>query len=257
MKVFVLTPPELGTFAQKALAPFESSTTHRLCGCAVDGRPPRPTGERLRAHLRRGRGGYMVVMAANRRRRRRAPTLPAAEFCRRNRIALIETDEPYSAETLEAIRAHSPDVLVLIGGFGILKQPLLELAPHGVLSYHHGDMRRYRGQPPGLWELYNGEHEMGVTVQRLGATVDAGEPIIERTVPIERRDTVRSLQARASERSAEMLYEAVCRLEDPNFRSERIEQFGLVYTLPNLRQWLRLNARIAIRRLPIARHDSR
>lgn len=38
-----------------------------------------------------------------------------------------------------------------------------------MLSYHHGDMRRYRGQPPGFWELYNGEREIGVTVQRLAA----------------------------------------------------------------------------------------
>jgi methionyl-tRNA formyltransferase len=72
-----------------------------------------------------------------------------------------------------------PDLLLLIGGFGIIKAPLLDLAPQGVLSYHHGDMREYRGQPPAFWELYNGEKPNRVTVQRLSPGIDCGQPIVE------------------------------------------------------------------------------
>jgi methionyl-tRNA formyltransferase len=147
------------------------------------------------------------------------------------------------------MRALEPDVLILLGGYGIVKEPLLSLAAHGVVSYHHGDMRRYRGMPPAFWELYNGERQMGVTVQRLGASLDAGEPIVERTVAIRDEDTVRSLRKRAMDGSVDMLFEAVQRLEQPAFRPAQIDTFGPLYTLPTLRQWLTVTARVGARRL--------
>jgi hypothetical protein len=53
---------------------------------------------------------------------------------------------------LERIRATRPDVLLRFG-FNILKGPILELPRHGVWSYHHGDEMKFRGGPPGLWEI--------------------------------------------------------------------------------------------------------
>ena len=105
----------------------------------------------------------------------------------------------------------------MIGGFGILKPPLLDLAPQGTLSYHHGDMRRYRGQPPAFWELYNGERSIGVTVQRLSPGIDCGQPIAERLFPIREDDTLRSLSNRIFAGSADMMIEAVRRLQEASF----------------------------------------
>jgi methionyl-tRNA formyltransferase len=139
---------------------------------------------------------------------------------------VLATREPYSPATL----------------------PLIEAAPRGILSYHHGNMRSYRGQPPGLWELYDGEQEMGVTVQLLSEALDAGIPVMERTVPIRAHDTPARLRERALHGSADMLHAAVGRLEDPAWEPERIESFGPVYTIPNPRQWLKLNFRLARRR---------
>ena len=90
---------------------------------------------------------------------------------------------------------------------------------------------------------------MGITVQRLTEALDAGEPIVERRVPIRGNDTVGSLRERALAASVDMLYEAVQRIGAPGRQVERIATFGPVYTLPNLRQWLVLQARIALRRL--------
>jgi len=249
MRVFVLAAPSLNAFGRSVLERFVASGRHPLCGCAIDIRPRKPLARRLRDNLRRGRGGYVVVMAAKLFVRRREPSVATRAFCERNGIPVLETVDPYSPETISAIRSHSPDVLVLIDGFGILRRPLLDLAAHGVLSYHHGNMRSYRGQPPALWELYNGERELTVTVQRLREALDAGEPILEWVVPVRDGESVRSLQSRAFAGSDWMLLEAVERLEQPGFEPEPIDSFGPVYTLPNLRQWLLLQARIGARRL--------
>ena len=122
------------------------------------------------------------------------------------------------------------------------------MAPKGILSYHHGNMRKYRGQPVGFWELYNGETEMGVTVQRLAAGIDKGTPIVEKVIPIEENDDVNSLRNRALMSSTTMMHEAVQLLSDPSFSPNEIRVFGPIYTLPNLRQYLRLKFKLFFRK---------
>jgi methionyl-tRNA formyltransferase len=195
----------------------------------------------------------VLVMALNPLRRRRAAAMDTAAFFGRLSVPIIRSEDPYRGETLQAIRDLRPEVLLLIGGFGILKAPLLSLAPEGVLSYHHGDMREYRGQPPAFWELYNGEREIGVTVQRLSEGIDCGEPIVERSFPIRNRDTLRSLSNRIFTGSTDLMLEAVRRLEDPVFRPETITRLGRLYTLPNLRQWFMFHARVGWRVLAARR----
>ena len=93
---------------------------------------------------------------------------------RERNVPTLLLDDSRSDEQTQDVAELAPDVLVLIAGFGIIGEPLLSLAPHGVLAYHHGDMRRYRGMPPAFWELFNDETEMGVTVQRLSPGLDDG-----------------------------------------------------------------------------------
>jgi hypothetical protein len=79
----------------------------------------------------------------------------------------------FDAATLARIRAYRPDVILRFG-FRILRGEILRIPTYGVWSYHHGDNRKYRGGPAGLWELVNGDPESGVTLQVLTETLDAG-----------------------------------------------------------------------------------
>ena len=148
---------------------------------------------------------------------------------------------------LHLISENRIDVLCLIGGFGIIKRPLLEIANYGVLSYHHGDMRFYRGMPPAFWELYNGEIRMGVTVQRLSAGLDKGMPIIEMSVPIRMDDTLRSLRNRMFSMSTGMMSKAIGLLKTGEF--QYFKEYGPLYTLPSLRQWIVLNIKVFLRHI--------
>ena len=247
MRTVFLTGPKLNSYEQAVISRFLTTRKHRVCGAAIDARPAKPTGVRLRENLRKGRGAYVAVMAVKLLARARATSTAASEFFAEHKVPVVETDDPYGEKTRARLEAFEPDVLLLTSGFGIVREPLLSLARHGVLSYHHGDLRRYRGQPPALWEIYNGEREMGVTVQRLNAALDAGEPIVERPIPIKPGDTVRSLRARAYADTADMMYEAVELLASPEFSPEPVQSLGKVYTLPNLRQWVALNAKVGVR----------
>ncbi len=81
--------------------------------------------------------------------------------------------ERFRDSDVAAIREHDLD-FVLRFGFGIIKGDVLDAARYGVWSFHHGDERRYRGRPPGFWELVDGSPTVGAILQRLTERLDGG-----------------------------------------------------------------------------------
>jgi folate-dependent phosphoribosylglycinamide formyltransferase PurN len=111
-----------------------------------------------------------------------------AEFIRLRRrarpaLARFETVPDLHAPPLLArLRALAPDLGVIYGG-PILRPELFEIPALGTLGIHHGCAPKYRGKKTTFWEVYNGERTAGVTIQRLGRGLDAGD--IVRTAEVE------------------------------------------------------------------------
>ena len=57
---------------------------------------------------------------------------------------------------------------------GIISGDILSIPKFGILSFHHGDNRRYRGGPSGFWEALYKEKEIGYIIQRLTEELDGG-----------------------------------------------------------------------------------
>lgn len=249
MRVALLASERLSDFSQKMLEPILSDPAHEIVAAAIDTRPSKSLKQKLIKNLKAGRGGYMIVMAIKSFFAKRSKQPLTEELCEQQGIPVLKTSKPYSEKLATDIAQLKPDVLILVGGFGIVKEPLLSLAPHGVLSYHHGDMRKYRGMPPALWELYNGEKEMGVTVQVLVPGLDKGTPIVEESIQILPKDTLSTLTERMMEGSWGMMHKALRLVNDPDFEPEKIQKFGKVYTLPNLTQYVILQLKVLLRRI--------
>ncbi|MGA7096474.1 MAG: hypothetical protein WB245_02780 [Acidimicrobiia bacterium] len=81
--------------------------------------------------------------------------------------------ERFAPEDLDTIREAGLDLIIRFA-FGIIKGEILEAARYGVWSFHHGDERAYRGQPPGFWEIVEGERTMGAILQRITERLDGG-----------------------------------------------------------------------------------
>lgn len=248
MKIALLCGTGLDTFQQKVLQPILDDPTTEVVGALIDCRPRPSLKQRFLKNLRRGRGGYMIIMLFKSRFAKKKPSVPAIEFFNTNGVKCIEAQQPYCDETISQLKALEIDTMVMLGGFGIVKEPLLSLAPNGILSYHHGNMRKYRGQPVGFWELYHDEKEMGVTVQRLSAGIDNGTPIVEQSIHIKKEDRVATLRDRAIRDSIPMMHEALLKIQSPDFSPAVIHEYGRIYTLPNLRQYLLLQLKLMFRR---------
>lgn len=129
-------------------------------------------------------------------------------------------------------RLEDVDVIVRFG-FGMLKGRILDVSTYGVLSYHPGDIRAYRGQPGGFWEFLAGDSRMGVTVQRLNDTLDGGEIAALEHIDIGDANTWQEVQARAYATAEGMLVPAVRTLTDEDRGVAHPDRLGDLYTIPN------------------------
>ncbi|WP_254270968.1 formyltransferase family protein [Haloarcula marina] len=136
------------------------------------------------------------------------------------------------AETVETV-ADIADVALYFGG-EFLTGPVLTAPTHGVLRFHHGDLREYRGQPPGFWEFVRDEPEAGVSLQRLTERLDGGEIVSLHRVPIDDARRWRTVRRRLYRTSAHVLADGVKRVTDEAFEPVRLsaDDLGRVYTLP-------------------------
>jgi hypothetical protein len=81
-------------------------------------------------------------------------------------------------ESLQEIKYHQPDIIIRFG-FNILRGEILNIAKHGVWSYHHCDPQVIRGGPGGFWEYMLNESKQGAILQRLTEKLDDGIVIRE------------------------------------------------------------------------------
>ena len=149
------------------------------------------------------------------------------------------------ADVAEAVAAEA-DVAVRYG-FGFLVGPILTALEHGVLSFHHGDLREYRGQPMGFWEFVNGDDEVGITVQLIDETLDGGRVAALDRVGIADLHTWEGVKRRLLAESEDMLTRAVTAIEDDAVREP--DSLGDLYSHPKGRPVATFAARNAVGRL--------
>ena len=97
----------------------------------------------------------------------------------------------FPEETLKQIREFDLDV-ALCFGFRILKGDVLNIARHGIWSFHHGDNLVNRGGPAGFWEVMDGIPVTGSVLQILTEDLDNGRVIYRSWSPTSDRFSVKA-----------------------------------------------------------------
>lgn len=85
--------------------------------------------------------------------------------------------------TFEAwLREQAPDVCTIAAYGRILKQPVLDIPPHGWLNVHPSLLPKYRGPSPIRSAVLNGDTVTGVSIMRLVLEMDAGDVLDRKSV---------------------------------------------------------------------------
>ena len=110
---------------------------------------------------------------------------PLARFAAERGIAeIIKPERVNDEEPMARIRAWAPDVIAVVAYGQILRQPLLDLPPHGCVNCHFSLLPKYRGAAPVIAALEAGDRKTGVTVMHMGVGLDDGPIMLQSYEPI-------------------------------------------------------------------------
>lgn len=125
----------------------------------------------------------------------------------------IETHSVNARSYLDQLRTLELDVIVSINASQVFKSEILTLPRLGCINVHGALLPRYRGRLPSFWVLANGETETGATVHFMNEHLDDGPILLQEQVPIEPSDTQDSLIRKTKRAGAQLVIEALDRLE--------------------------------------------
>jgi methionyl-tRNA formyltransferase len=142
---------------------------------------------------------------------------PVAVFARERGIPTLQPESAKDPEFLSALSALEPDIAITAAYGQILTRRFLEIPKRATINIHPSLLPRWRGATPVPASLMAGETETGVTILFTVRKLDAGDIIIQNRYAIESNETAGALTERLFQRGAEMLPEALRKLDDSWF----------------------------------------
>jgi len=146
-------------------------------------------------------------------RGRKAEPSPLAQRARELGAAVLQPETTKTPEFAAAIAAHEPDVLVVASYGEILREDILNLAPHGSLNVHASLLPRWRGASPIQTAILAGDEETGVSVQRMVLALDEGDVLLALETPIDPEESAGELLERLASLGGEAAVQALDQLE--------------------------------------------
>jgi methionyl-tRNA formyltransferase len=147
-------------------------------------------------------------------RGRKPVASPVKEAAGRLGLPLSQPPRINAPETVDALRALEPDVVVVTAFGAILRRPLLELAPHGAVNVHASLLPDYRGVAPVQWALIHGAAETGVTTMLMDEGVDTGPILEQQTMAVARGETAGTVLERLGRAGGTLLVHTLAGLAD-------------------------------------------
>ncbi|MBU4366979.1 MAG: methionyl-tRNA formyltransferase [Verrucomicrobia bacterium] len=123
-------------------------------------------------------------------------------------------------DSVAALRALAPDLIIVVAYGQFLKADILNLAPYEPINVHASLLPKYRGAAPIQWAVANGETETGVTTMFVNARMDAGDIIDQLLEPIRPEDTAGSLHDRLAQCGADLLARTIEALRQGSIRRQ-------------------------------------
>lgn len=126
-------------------------------------------------------------------------------------IPVLQPEKLRAPEAMEALRAWSPDLIVVAAYGQILKQDVLDLPRYGCLNVHASLLPRWRGAAPIHAAILHGDEETGVTIMKMDAGLDTGATLAKKSIRFMPDDTAGSVTDALSHLGADLLIETLPR----------------------------------------------
>jgi methionyl-tRNA formyltransferase len=136
-------------------------------------------------------------------------------------VPIYQPERIRRPDSVELLRTLEPEIMVVVGYGQIIPQKIIDLPQRGILNVHASLLPRYRGAAPVQWAIANGETKTGVTIMQIDAGLDTGDMLLKAETAIGCKETAPELSARLAPLGADLLLEAMRRVEQGRARWEK------------------------------------
>src|SRR5438128_6201079 len=125
------------------------------------------------------------------------------------KMSILQPARIKDRESIEQIRALTPDVIVVMAYGQILPRNVLEIPRTACLNLHASLLPRHRGAAPIQAAIAAGDRETGITVMYMDEGLDTGDILLPRKIDILPTDTGGSLHDRLAQIAPDALLESL------------------------------------------------
>ncbi|NTW99136.1 MAG: phosphoribosylglycinamide formyltransferase [Geobacteraceae bacterium] len=115
----------------------------------------------------------------------------------------------YDTATVEILRSHAVDLVVLAGFMRILTDVMVNAFPNAIMNIHPALLPSFQGLHAQQQALDYGVRYSGCTVHFVDCGTDTGPIILQSVVPVEQSDTEETLSARIQKAEHQTFAEAI------------------------------------------------
>lgn len=143
-------------------------------------------------------------------RGRKTSPSPVAARALEAGLPLLRPEKVGAPDCLEALRACTPDVGVVVAFGQFIPKSVRELPRLGfMINAHASLLPRHRGASPIAQSILDGDAETGISVMRVDRAMDAGPVALVRRTPIDPMENTAELTSRLGRMAGDALVEAL------------------------------------------------
>lgn len=121
------------------------------------------------------------------------------------KLPLLQPQKARDEDFIRRLQAETPDIICVVSYGQFLPEAILDIPRLGVMNVHPSMLPQYRGAAPINWAIIRGEQITGITTMFLNKEMDAGDILLQESVPIGPDDTAGELSERMSDTGAKLL----------------------------------------------------
>ena len=127
---------------------------------------------------------------------------------------ILQPEIVKSPSFVEEVQQIAPEVFVLASYGQIIPRKLLNIPKYGPINVHASLLPAWRGAAPIQHSLLNGDRETGVTTMWMTPSLDRGDILLQRSLPIDLEDDSDTLTSKLAELGADLLLDTLDRIKE-------------------------------------------
>ena len=138
---------------------------------------------------------------------------PVKECALSHGIPVLQPVKIKEPEAAAELKKYPADIFVVAAFGQLLTEEILNMPKFGCINIHASLLPAYRGAAPIQRVIINGEEKTGVTIQQMAKGLDTGDMLLKKEISIDPKETGGSLHDKLSVAGAELIVEALSKIE--------------------------------------------